>query len=91
MEKLKAIGIISFLWLCIAVPITVKAETVDTTADNPIILQYVNMSNAICNLSITNGNAKIVTSVYGTSSVTRVEMTVEIQEKFGFIWITKQT
>jgi hypothetical protein len=69
----------------------VNANAIDTPADNPVIEEYSYIHSIDCRVKIRNGSAIITALSYGFQSVTRIEMTVEIQEKFALFWITKST
>jgi len=91
MKKILASVILALILFCFMNPEHVNANVIDTPAENPVIEEYVNLRALDCDIEIKNGSAIISANCRGFQSVTRIEMTVEIQEKFGLFWITKST
>ena len=55
-------------------------------------VRYTLIGNLTCSISITGNTAALSARVSaGSSAVTDCEMTLELQEKVAFIWITRST
>ncbi len=83
MKKKVSCIILCIIFLCSIVPEHVNANAIDTPADNPVIEEYSYIHSIDCRVKIRNGSAIITALSYGFQSVTRIEMTVEVQEKFA--------
>ncbi len=85
MKKLFAIMLLFAGIVAMVFPVKTDAHVIDTPIDDPVIEEYEYMNWISCGLSINNGVASANATVSGKSSVTRCEMTLEIQERLGFL------
>ena len=73
MRKLTIIGIICCVLFCIAVPNKAMAAETFVVPSND---RYTTIDSVSCKMNISNGNAKLFASVFGSDSITKIEMTV---------------
>ena len=72
--------------------ISTDAHVEEGIYEEPIIEGYENINRFSCDLRISNGTAYVTARTEGLSStVTSCSITLSIQEKVGFIWVTKDT
>ena len=76
-----------------SIPVKSDAKVEETVVDaEPIIEGYSDIGTARCSISVSGGTANVSAIVSSsTSDTTSCAISLEIQEKFGFIWITKET
>ena len=78
--------------LCICAILAAVPINAEASAGNVVTPMYTDTSKISCDLSINENTALVVASVRGkASTVKSCSLKVELQEKVGFLWITKST
>lgn len=91
-KKIACLFVIICLCIMPAIPVSVEASVLGIHMDEEYGLMYVDISKINCSVGINGDTATVNAMVRGkASTVTSCSMTIELQEKVGFLWITKST